>query len=175
MKKCRPNPLKKALVGMTLLCCGITIGHAENQLIVKDRLGVVSAIGLNTVQKLTFSNSIVNIVKKDASVLEYNRSDIRTISFANTTALAPVKAPSTISLHRNPVSDLLSGSFSLKATEAVRIQILTLDGRVEIEENLQAALGVNDFSIPVQSLSKGMYLLRIQSKSSQITTKFIKK
>jgi hypothetical protein len=175
MKKCRPNSWKKTLVGMTLLCSGFAIGHAETALLVKNRLGVSTNLGLNAIQKLTFSNAIVNIVQKDASVLEFNRSDIRTLSFATITGLAPVKTASTINLYRNPVSEILSGSFSLKGAESVHLQILTLDGRVECDETIQGVLGNNEFALPVQSLSNGMYLLRIQSKSIQFSTKFIKK
>lgn len=79
-------------------------------------------------------------------------------------------------LYPNPAQGELNIDFTLNSPEETNIFIHDLSGKLISTTFIKANAGVNNKTIDINNLSKGMYTLTIQTNSKQIrTTKFIVK
>ncbi len=79
-------------------------------------------------------------------------------------------------LYPNPAQGELNIDFTLSSPEETNIFIHDLSGKLISTTFIKANAGVNNKTIDINNLSKGMYTLTIQTNSKQIrTTKFIVK
>lgn len=77
------------------------------------------------------------------------------------------------SIYPNPTDDVLHINFTENITEKVEVSIFNLVGRKVAE--FKADASTEKLSLPVQSLSSGVYLVQIQSGTMNLTKKFIKR
>jgi len=78
-----------------------------------------------------------------------------------------------VKIYPNPASEKVVVSFDLDQKKPLTISITDLNGRIVFEENTFSSQGRFSKEINLQGLSKGMYLVSVQSGSSVRTTKLI--
>ena len=128
-------------------------------------IGKVAAAG-NSSNKLHYSftdkepNTGINyyrlqMVDKDGS---FTYSNILSVN---------IKPPLGISIHPNPVSDLLHIQFSNSKTEKVTLQIANAQGQVLLQQYANALIGINSFTVNTSNLAKGMYIFSITNHDLQ--------
>lgn len=85
----------------------------------------------------------------------------------NTLANVPVKQISgPISVYPNVANNAIQLSFDAKsANEKTSVTIFTLSGQVVIEKTIAAKMGKNTVEIDTQTLSNGIYLVKVSSNS----------
>lgn len=81
---------------------------------------------------------------------------------------------SSLVLYPNPVKETLNLSFNRKGDQTVVINILDPTGKLMLSVEDNNASKEKLISIPTQALPTGIYLLQIQTGSSQVTRNFIK-
>ncbi len=58
--------------------------------------------------------------------------------------------------------------------ENITAEIITLNGSVVLTQNFESKIGHNQFTIPLPIMEKGMYVIRLSSKTGVLTQKFVK-
>ncbi|OQA07188.1 MAG: hypothetical protein BWY67_01787 [Bacteroidetes bacterium ADurb.Bin397] len=69
--------------------------------------------------------------------------------------------PALLNVYPNPASDKISIVFSAENEGSSEIQLLDLTGRLIQSEMLQAIEGINETSMDLSGLSKGIYMLNL--------------
>jgi PKD repeat protein len=85
-----------------------------------------------------------------------------------------VNAPGTVNLSPNPASNYVTIEVNLDKPEQVFIRILDGSGAVKAEYSKTGATGNNRFTLPVQALSQGLYLVEIKTNTRKWLTRFVK-
>ena len=78
-----------------------------------------------------------------------------------------IKPPLGISIHPNPVKDLLHIQFSNSKTEKVMLQITNAQGQVLLQRHANALIGINYFTVNTSNLPKGIYIFSITNHDVQ--------
>lgn len=73
----------------------------------------------------------------------------------------------------NPIQNQLRLNFKIELSESLQINIMNLTGRIVFEGSIEA--GATEKTYNTEALSKGIYLLTLQSKSGQLVCKKIVK
>ncbi|MGC8864824.1 MAG: C10 family peptidase [Bacteroidales bacterium] len=73
----------------------------------------------------------------------------------------------------NPVHDYLNLSFTSAQPQNLRIQLSSMTGTLVYSENLSSFMGSYEKQIPVQSLAKGIYILKFESENGVYTRKVV--
>jgi len=79
-----------------------------------------------------------------------------------------------INIYPNPMMDYVTVEFLSKRSEAVEIMLFDFAGRKLIDESSRLHMGNNKILLPVNYLSKGTYLLRIEGEVTEYSCKLIK-
>jgi acyl-CoA thioesterase I len=83
-------------------------------------------------------------------------------------------AAASMSAYPVPATDVLHIKTSLSNKTSVTITITDLTGRTLYNSTRTGDKGVNTFTVPVQQISKGMYMVRVSSTDNTNTLRFIK-
>ena len=83
-------------------------------------------------------------------------------------------APALFSVIGNPVSSLLHVNLQLPARQPLTLEVSDINGHPLISEQKTGTQGSSVYSIPVDRLSGGTYIIRIRSKDVNLTKTFIK-
>lgn len=82
--------------------------------------------------------------------------------------------PASVSVHPNPVSDMLNVSVNAKGAQKIKISITDITGKVMYSDLMNTAgTGLFNFSHSVKNFAKGMYLLSINADGAVSTSKFV--
>lgn len=165
--------MKKAIVFLMFLSL-FRMGYAQS-MYVKHKTGNVTSIVLNSIRNVGFNSGQLIVNLKDGSVQPLVLSEIKTLTFTPITGLPDgAKDFFKFRLYPNPVADLLSVELPKSNDNSVRIELLSLDGRMLYTQtdDLQAESVI---TINVSSLKHGLYLCRILNNNKIHTQKFIKK
>jgi len=151
----------------------------QNVMIVNTLSGEKTTFNLKTLHSISFDNGHVSIVKKDATHYSYVDANIKYIDFGlqDLTAVNEVKskfAQNQVLITPNPVLDNLNLLMESSRDEVVIVQILDLQGRVLLQQNMAFIAGQNTKTIPVTNLHSGFYLCRLLKGSESLITKFLK-
>ena len=73
----------------------------------------------------------------------------------------------------NPATDNINIQFDAAGISGANVLITDLAGRVVLQNDLNVADGQNRATIPVSSLTNGLYLLRLQAGDETITVKIV--
>lgn len=90
------------------------------------------------------------------------------------TVLANSAATASISAYPVPATDILHVKTILSIKTSVTISITDLTGRTLYYSTKTGDKGVNTFTIPLQQISKGMYMVNVSSTDHTNTLRFIK-
>jgi len=172
--------IKKKLITISILLLGFGLSaiHAQN-LYVRDKGGYQTAFAISNINKITFSEGNVIINKIDKTENNFDLINIRYINFIDldtaTTISYLISEKSTLlMLYPNPAQDLININLTAPNSQTTRIEILSLSGNVIYVEQLKQTNGINTYQLYVSMLPKGIYLCRIKTEKSVITTKFLK-
>jgi hypothetical protein len=80
-----------------------------------------------------------------------------------------------VSLYPNPANKEINVSFSIAGNEDVVLSVQDITGKVAQTNLVKAIAGSNLVMLNTESLSSGMYFLKIQTGSSQNTLQFVVK
>ena len=78
------------------------------------------------------------------------------------------------SVYQNPVQNVLQLLMQLPAKQKVILQVRDLNGHVLIQQEQTGYPGRASFTVAVDRLSKGTYLIQVQSESINSTKTFVK-
>ncbi len=82
--------------------------------------------------------------------------------------------PASVSVHPNPVSDMLNVSVNANGAQNIKISITDLTGKMIYSDLMNTAgTGIFNFSHSVKNFAKGMYLLNINADGAVSTSKFV--
>lgn len=169
---------KKLIMSAILLfTLGLTGLRAQNQLNVTGTSGTVSSFDLSSIAKLSFTGGNMVVNKTDGNSSPFAITDIRKLTFGTSTVGVKdlvSKAKSNVSLYPNPVTDELKITYESNTTRSWKVEILDMQGRVLHKEVILSPSGINQATIPVSQLGKGLYLCRMQHGDKSETVKFIK-
>lgn len=150
-----------------------TIGvQAQNLLNLHERLGTKTSFAVSTIQKLVITGGNLTVMKKDATTSTFSLTDLAHIDFVSiSTGIVKNKICNQFLVYPNPVKDVLNiRTLNAHSSEIQKLDIFGIDGKIVISE----ILNKNLMSIPVTSLTKGVYFYRIQDGNSITVNKFIK-
>ncbi|MCP4439713.1 MAG: PKD domain-containing protein [Aureispira sp.] len=85
-----------------------------------------------------------------------------------------INAQSSMAVFPNPVSRELTINLNSVADSDAQIAVFDLNGQQVINKVVNVAEGEQQFSLPVNNLPAGMYIIRMQGERLQHTEKFIK-
>ncbi len=95
--------------------------------------------------------------------------------YSNIAAVNFAKDNSLMVLYPNPTKDLLNIEYTSARAGKLELQVIDSKGAVMMKQNMAVTAGTNLETINVSMLSQGMYILRYQDASGNISfTKFIK-
>ena len=154
----------------------IFLSQAQSTLNIKQNSGINAQYMLTNVHKITFSTGTMSVYQKDATTT-YTLSAIQSLSFnQGISALNELKdnTASKLTLYPNPAPEQLTVSFESEAIENGQLQILDLQGRLYLQQNLKCQIGTNLYNVSVSELPKGLYICRLINSKTIATTKFIK-
>jgi len=150
------------------------IGHAQSMYI-NDKTGNITTIVLNSLKHLSFNSGHLIVNSKSGGAQSIVLSEIKILTFTPITGL-PDDAKDFLDfrLYPNPVGDFMSVELPKSNDNSVRIELLSLEGRVLYTQSgdsqTESAITIN-----VSSLKQGLYLCRILNDNKINTQKFIKK
>lgn len=85
-----------------------------------------------------------------------------------------INAPGSVNLSPNPANNNVTIEVNLDKPEQVFLRILDGSGAVKAIYSKTGATGNNRFTLPVQALSQGMYLVEIKTNTRKWLTRFVK-
>lgn len=127
---------------------------------------------ISTVQKITFNESNLVVVKKDATILSFQLQNVSYLDFNEvTTGLKLSTIENEYEIYPNPAIQ----SFRLTILndfepKSIDVQVVGIDGKLYINKKL---FDINE-SVFVGNLSNGVYFCRINTGNIIRTIKFIK-
>jgi hypothetical protein len=160
---------QRFLLTIFLLIAGMGISMVKAQsLAIKMKDGTEQTIGLNSLEKVTFSTSNLQINLTTGKTESYNLSKIRKINFESIpTGVEDINVNGSsqkLSFYPNPVESLIY--FRNISTDNSLIKIYRMDGA----KVLQSRVSSDNNSLDVSGLDKGFYILTVNNQVS----KFIK-
>jgi poly(3-hydroxybutyrate) depolymerase len=85
-------------------------------------------------------------------------------SFSNIVMLkTPVKDLVITGLYPNPVNDWLHVQLQSDKSQAVNLGLFDITGKLLQQKTLQLVAGINNYSIPVSNIARGMYILQFKN------------
>lgn len=166
------NLFKKRLVAVTAFSITISSVSAAYFINVTPKSGTPTTINLATVRNFTFSSGNLVVNKKDATSNSFALIDIISLSFIDDVAtgeLNPVTPTLKVKAFYNTRQKVLDIQLNANSTEPAQVEIINIDGKTAIIRPLTNSSNL----IPVTSLSKGVYICRIKSGASSLTSKFL--
>ena len=78
-----------------------------------------------------------------------------------------------LSLYPNPAHDRITVSIDVKENSEVNIKLMDISGRVVIEENHESVVGINSYQIDLIYISKGVYMMEMNSGNEKKNIKVV--
>jgi hypothetical protein len=159
-----------------LLTLGLGLTGLRSQTIyVKEKSGIQTSYLISTIKKISFSSGNILISKMDGNSSSFLLAGLRYFNFKELTTEATFAETENrmVLIYPNPAVDLLNIQLSRIGSPTGIIELLSIDGKVVYSQAIN--MYDNKFQIDVSSLLHGIYLCRIISGASIVTTKFFKK
>jgi hypothetical protein len=156
--------MNKQFLLIAILLCGSLLSMAGDvqSLVVQTKSGSESAHPLSGVQRITFSGTSMNVVKKDATQTDYTTANVQKLLFGlrSTTDLAPAPlSESSLSVYPNPATNLLFVK-GVKAASSVVVYNISGVAQTVSSNYLNDGLQLN-----VSALPQGLYILQVNNQT----------
>ena len=159
----------KKLCLLLLLACSMTQAQT---MYVRPVLGSQTSYPVADIQKLTFDNGNMLVTNNTGVSGSFAISGLRYVSFTdfNLATTNPELATNKFYAYPNPANHILNISGSNTIQRVDNIQILSLEGRLLMQQK-----PANDaLQVDISALPQGMYLCKITNGNQQQTLKFLK-
>lgn len=130
-------------------------------MVVQCKSGGESVTALANVQRITFSGTIMRVIKKDATQSDYSLASVQKILFGlrnDPTAIVTTEKPR-VRAYPNPATDIL---FVDGIDRAENVHLYSLTG---IELAVKSTLLYNSLQLYVSALPQGFYLLQVNNQT----------
>lgn len=84
------------------------------------------------------------------------------------------QANSTLSIYPNPVKSSFTLTYNANSVENVSVRIFNNKGSLVYQTGLSAQTGVNQYTVPANTLTQGIYVVQLVSSAGSYTERFIK-
>ena len=159
----------KKLCLLLLLACSMMQAQT---MYVRPVLGSQTSYPVADIQKLTFDNGNMLVTNNIGASGSFALSGLRYVSFTdfNLATTNPELATNKFYAYPNPANHILNISGSNTIQRVDNIQILSLEGRLLLQQK-----PANDsLQVDISALPQGMYLCKITNGNQQQTLKFLK-
>jgi len=159
----------KKLCLLLLLTCSMTQAQT---MYIRPVLGIQTNNPVANIQKLTFDNGNMLVTNNTGASGSFALSGLRYVSFTdfNLGTTNPDLATNKFYAYPNPASHILNISGSNTIQRVSQIEILSLEGRLLMQQK-----PANDaLQVDISALPQGMYLCKITNDNQQQTIKFLK-
>ncbi|MCF8359999.1 MAG: T9SS type A sorting domain-containing protein [Prolixibacteraceae bacterium] len=167
------------IIGNLILLFFMFINETTAQtLYINEISGNQSDIGLSTIQKLTFSNGDLNVIRKSESPMDFQLTEIRHLIFVDSNSGMEFhmnQKQGELVVFPNPVDNKLNVRFNSLIKEPCELKIITIDGRKIFTEKFSLSEGKKKHQLDVSHLKKGLYFCHIKNNNFSTTKQFIKK
>ena len=171
------NPKKTTFSILLSLCIALGTLHAQNTMFVRTNKGIENDYLISSLRSFSFPSGNLQINKLDGTNNLFIKSDIHKLFFGDVdlTNLKNVEPGSSkIYLYPNPVLNQLHIKYLSENSNHAEIFISDLHGKVLISKEITNSVGINIQTIDVTTLSRGIYLCRINDSVRMEIYKFIK-
>jgi len=161
--------MKRIFIACSAFFC---ISINAQTMFVRPIAGSQTTYPVADIQKLTFENGNMLVTNNTVASGTFALSELRYVSFAdfNLGTTNPELATNKFYAYPNPASQMLNVSGSNAMQRVSQIEILSLEGRLLMQQK-----PTNDVpQVDVSVLPQGMYLCKITNGSQQQTIKFLK-
>lgn len=161
---------------ISLLCISLTGLKAQGTLILKTKAGGQDTYTLNEIRNITFSTGNMLIYKNDLTYNVVPISDVMHLLFGEATSAVPLMADQNggLLIYPNPVQDELHLRIQYGSARQAVVRIMDFQGKAVYSATLNGQTGDITGQLPVTTMQKGMYLLRVETDGYMISRKFIK-
>jgi hypothetical protein len=161
--------MKKIYIAVALFLC---LSAKAQTMYVRPIAGNQTTYPVSDIQKLTFDNGNMLVTNITGASGSFALSALRYVSFTdfNLGTSSPELATNKFYAYPNPASHLLTISGSNRMLHVENIQILSLEGRLLLQQKPTNEIAQVDIS----ALPQGMYLCKISNGNQQQIIKFIK-
>lgn len=162
--------MKKIHIAFAFFCC---LGVNAQTMFVRPITGSQTTYAVADIQKLTFDNGNMLVTNNAGSNGIFALSGLRYVSFAdfNLATTVPQWATNKFYVYPNPASQLLNISGPNTMQRVSKIQIISLEGRLLID---QKPANESAPQVDISALPQGMYLCTLTIGNQQQTIKFLK-
>jgi hypothetical protein len=139
---------------------------------IRPVLGIQTSNPVANIQKLTFDNGNMLVTNNTGASGSFALSGLRYVSFTdfNMGTTNSDLATNKFYAYPNPASHILNISVSNTIQRVSQIEILSLEGRLLMQQK-----PANDaLQVDISALPQGMYLCKITNGNQQQTIKFLK-
>jgi hypothetical protein len=162
--------MKRIFIACAALFC---ISINAQTMFVRPITGSQTTYPVTDIQKLTFENGTMLVTNNTGGSGTFALSELRYVSFtdSNLGTTNPELATNKFYAYPNPASQMLNISGSNAMQLVSQIQILSLEGRLLMQQK-----PANDLApqVDISALPQGMYLCKITNGNQQQTLKFLK-
>ena len=167
----------KKLISILIFGCIFCFSEMNAQnLSMYLKSGSTESIALTSINKITFSDTTININKTDCTTKKENISDVQKISFNNDIISGmdnPQSLGDGLTIYPNPSNCNSVIHFELKVSCTVTIEIVNLGG-ILLKSIILPNQVVGDINYTLNDrLSNGVYLCRVITNGFIKTTKLI--
>lgn len=169
----KPHYLARCKI-ILLVLIGFTVSSTDAQsLFVREMNNNQTSYSISNLEKVTFSSGDLIIKKTNGIINQYPISGIRYVNFEDLLiGISDLDSFSDdISIYPNPVNNNLKFNFPEINQEKINILIVDIQGKIYISNDMTS---MNNTSINVSELSKGLYFCIINTNNNRIVKKFIK-
>jgi len=156
--------MKKQILIIGAILCGSLSMHATDvqSLVLQAKGGSESTCALSNVRKITFSGSILSVVKKDATQSDYTISNVQKLLFGlrseTATLVKNEESSSSLKAYPNPAKEILNVDGISKVDN---LHLYNLTGS---ELSVSHSLVNNGLQISTGNLPQGVYLLQVNNQ-----------
>jgi DNA-binding beta-propeller fold protein YncE len=150
--------MKKILLLVFVFFLSVTSVMGQT-LVINDKEGGTVELGLDKLRKITFKNGNLVATYQDGSTNSYVLSAIDKMNFANLTGVETVEV-----MEGHLAYSAESGIAVVANSEGSKLSVYNLSGKVVF----QKTIGSQIETIDLGELQKGLYLLRLDSKTIKI-------
>jgi hypothetical protein len=146
---------------------------AQAQIIVNLNNGNTETFALSEIRSIKFGVQTMNLKRNNGNISTWNISDITNYHFENASGINDnEQAIGKLQVYPNPAQEYLSISFSVQATQHIRLELLDVLGRSIREIFNGTHMGEQSYTWQID-VPKGHYLLRLDSENGQLTQSII--
>jgi hypothetical protein len=98
----------------------------------------------------------------------FTYSEVRSVAFARAERLTLLRA------YPNPAQEQLTVELSLPMATTLQYDVIDAQGRSVMQQQVSLGAGLQSLTLPLNALSAGVYLLRLQADGQQLRQRFVR-